>query len=339
MSKIFNLTIQFMAIKKTHFILGFLFLASFAQAQTSAKGGTDWKDSSLIPPSRMAQHNEFLNNQYIFPAKPRNQWELGIKVGSPVINGDVSSVFPAFGYGLHLRKSLGYLLSVRAEYFHGTPTGLNWKPSSNYMFNSAWRDNGYKGHQIITTGPNNAQSLVPAQDVVYYNYKSNINDLGVQFVLSLSNIRFHKSVPKFQLYALAGFGATYYETKVDALNASGGKYNFNAIGGGSFASRKDTKDALRSLLDGKYETAADSYGNLAGKLFGKTAKVSSTIGLGAAFKLSKRVNVALEHRMTFITDDLLDGQRWNASPVGQATLTQDWDFYQFFSAGLNINIF
>jgi len=96
---------------------------------------------------------------------------------------------------------------------------------------------------------------------------------------------------------------------------------------------------LRSLLDGKYETAADSYGNLAGKLFGKTAKVSSTIGLGAAFKLSKRVNVALEHRMTFITDDLLDGQRWNASPVGQATLTQDWDFYQFFSAGLNINIF
>jgi len=36
---------------------------------------------------------------------------------------------------------------------------------------------------------------------------------------------------------------------------------------------------------------------------------------------------------------LLDGQRWNASPAGQATLTSDWDFYQFFSAGLNINIF
>lgn len=328
-----------MAFKKFHFILGLLLLASFSQAQISSKGGSDWKDSSLIPPSRMAQHNEFLNNQYIFPAKPRNQWELGIKVGTPTINGDVASVFPAFGYGVHLRKSLGYLLSIRGEYFHGTPTGLNWKPSSNYMFNSAWRDNGYKGHQIITTGPTNAQSLVPAQDVVYYNYKTNLSDIGVQFVLSLSNIRFHKAEPKFQLYALAGFGATYYETKVDALNASGGKYNFNAIGGNSFADRKDTKDALRALLDGKYETAADSYGNLAGKMFGKTAKVSSTIGLGAAFKLSKRVNIALEQRMTFVTDDLLDGQRWNASPAGQASLTQDWDFYQFFSAGLNINIF
>lgn len=328
-----------MAIKKSHFILGFLFLVASAQAQISSTGGSEWKDSSLIPPSRQAQHNEFLNNQYTFPAKPRNQWELGLKVGSPVINGDVASVFPAFGYGVHLRKSLGYLLSVRAEYFHGTPTGLNWKGSTNYMFNSAWRDNGYKGHQIITTGVNNAQSLIPATDVVYYNYKTNLNDLGLQFVLSLSNIRFHKAVPKFQLYALAGFGATYYETKVDALNAGGSKYNFNSIGGGNFETRKDTKSALKSLLDGKYETAADSYGNNAGKLFGKTAKVSSTIGLGAAFKLSKRVNVALEHRMTFITDDLLDGQRWNAAPVGQATLTSDWDFYQFFSAGININIF
>lgn len=326
-------------MKNFHFILGLLILASAAQAQISSKGGSDWKDSSLIPPSRMAQHSEFLNNQYIFPAKPRTQLEVGIKLGSPVINGDVSSVFPAFGYGVHVRKSIGYLLSVRGEYFHGTPTGMNWKQSFNYMNNVAWRNNGYKGHQIVSTGSNNLQSLTAATDAVYYNYKTNLSDLGVQFLLSLSNIRFHKAEPKFQLYALAGFGATYYETKVDALNASGVKYNFNAIGGGAFSNRKDTKAALKDLMDGKYETAAESYGNLAGKLFGKTAKVSSTIGLGAAFKLSKRANIALEHRMTFITDDLLDGQRWNAAPVGQPSLTQDWDFYQFFSAGLNINIF
>jgi len=328
-----------MTIKKSQFILGFLVLAISAQAQNSSKGGSDWKDSSLIPPSRMAQHSEFLNNQYIFPAKPRSQWELGLKVGSPVINGDVASVFPAFGYGVHVRKSLGYLLSVRGEYFHGSPTGLNWKPSSNYMFNSAWSKNGYKGNVISTTGPSNSQSLTPATDVVYYNYKTNLNDLSLQMVLSLSNIRFHKAIPKFQLYALAGFGGTFYETKVDALNAGGSKYNFNAIGGGSYDMRKDTKSALKALLDGKYETDADSYGNTAGKLFGKTAKVSTTLGLGMAFKLSNRVNVALEHRMTFVSDDLLDGQRWNAAPAGQATLTADWDFYQFFSAGLNINIF
>jgi hypothetical protein len=328
-----------MASKKYAFFLGLLALVMTTQAQMSAKGGSDWKDSSLIPPSRMAQHNEFLNNQYIFPAKPRNQWEVGFKVGSPVINGDVSSVFPAFGYGLHVRKSLGYLLSVRGEYIHGTPKGLNWKPSYNYMQNSPWRDKGYKGNQIVSTGVTNAQSLIPGSDAVYYNYKTNLNDLSLQMVLSLSNIRFHKSAPKFQLYAIAGIGATYYETHVDALNASGTKYNFNSIGGGTFESRKDTKSALKSLLDGTYETKADSYGNNAGKLFGRTAKLSTTLGLGAAFKISNRVNLALEHRATFLSDDLLDGQRWNAAPLGQATLTQDWDFYQFLSVGININIF
>jgi len=302
-------------------------------------GASEWKDSSLIPPSRLAQHNEFLNNQYLFPSKPRNQWEIGLKIGSPMINGDVSSIFPAFGYGVHVRKSLGYLLSVRAEYLHGTPTGLNWKPSFNYMQNTAWRNTGYKGHQLITTGVSNAQSLIPATEAVYYNYKTNINDLGLQMVLSLSNIRFHKAAPKFQLYAIAGIGATYYETKVDALNASGAKYNFNSIGGGSYETRKDTKSALKSLLDGKYETPADSYGTTTSQLGSKTAKLSTTLGLGMAFKVSKRVNIALEHRVSFISDDLLDGQRWNAVPIGQASLTADWDFYQFFSAGVNINIF
>ncbi|HTE11516.1 MAG TPA: hypothetical protein VK645_11105, partial [Chitinophagaceae bacterium] len=62
-----------MASKKNVFLSGIICLfasASFAQVQT----GYDVKDSSLIPASRQPQHNEFLNNAYPFPAKPRNQW-------------------------------------------------------------------------------------------------------------------------------------------------------------------------------------------------------------------------------------------------------------------------
>ena len=99
-----------MASKKYAFILGLLALVMTTQAQMSAKGGSDWKDSSLSPPSRMAQHTEFLNNQYIFPAKPRSQWEVGLKLGSPSIGGDVNSLAPNFGYGLHVRKSIGYIV-------------------------------------------------------------------------------------------------------------------------------------------------------------------------------------------------------------------------------------
>src|SRR6185312_7838778 len=82
----------------------------FAQDQsaTTANGSYDWRDSSLIPSRRLAQHNEFLNNQYNFPAKPRNQWEVGVKVGSFNIFGDVPSQFPTPGFGVHVRKALGY---------------------------------------------------------------------------------------------------------------------------------------------------------------------------------------------------------------------------------------
>ncbi len=132
-----------MTIKKYSLILGLLALVMTTQAQSSTEGGNEWKDSSLIPPSRMAQHNEFLNNQYIFPAKPRSQWELGLKIGSPTIAGDVASVSPNFGFGVHARKALGYLFSVRGEFYRGTAKGLNWKETNNYVNNTAWTSNGW----------------------------------------------------------------------------------------------------------------------------------------------------------------------------------------------------
>jgi len=328
-----------MASKKYAFILGLLALVMTTQAQTSATGGSDWKDSSLIPPSRMAQHNEFLNNQYIFPAKPRNQWEVGLKLGSPSVSGDVSSVFPNFGYGLHVRKSLGYLVSLRGEFFSGTASGLSWKSDLNYMQNPAWRNNGYKGHQRTYGGVNNNVGLIPGTEKVFYNHKTKLNDLSLQALFNFSNIRFHKAEPMLGLYAIIGVGVTFYETNIDALNASGQKYNFNSIPSGTWATRSDTKSAVKAILDGTYETAGDSNTSSNSKLFGQTARASAIFGFGAAFKLSKRVNLAIEDRISFVKDDLLDGQRWGATPVGDATLTTHYDTYNFLSVGLNINIF
>jgi hypothetical protein len=125
----------------------------------------------------------------------------------------------------------------------------------------------------------------------------------------------------------------------DALNASGQKYNFNSIPGGTFATRNDTRTAIKSLLDGTYETNGDSNGLRDNKLFGKVARISGTFGIGAAFKISKKVNIAFEERLTFVKDDLLDGQRWAATPIGDAVATTHYDTYNFLSVGLNINIF
>ena len=41
----------------------------------------------LVPKKGMAQQNEFMNNTYDFPAKPRNEIEIGISGGMFSISG------------------------------------------------------------------------------------------------------------------------------------------------------------------------------------------------------------------------------------------------------------
>jgi outer membrane protein OmpA-like peptidoglycan-associated protein len=91
-------------------------------------------------------------------------------------------------------------------------------------------------------------------------------------------------------------------------------------------------------MDDTYETPADNHGTRRPKLFGQTLKPTMTGGVGLAFKLSNRLNLAFEDRVTFTKDDLLDGQRWQEADLGTPSLTRDFDSYNFFSAGLNINL-
>src|SRR5215216_6662891 len=106
-----------MASKKYTLLAGLFCLlvtSAFSQAEIRA-----YQDSSLVPAKRMPQHTEFLNGTYNFPAKPRNQWEIGIKAGAFTVSGDVPSVFPTPGFGLHVRKAFGYVFSMRLEYLYG----------------------------------------------------------------------------------------------------------------------------------------------------------------------------------------------------------------------------
>jgi outer membrane protein OmpA-like peptidoglycan-associated protein len=186
-----------------------------------------------------------------------------------------------------------------------------------------------------------APANTPTQ-FIYYNYKTNVQDLSLQGVITLNNIRFHKSKTGFNLYGFAGVGGTVYDTKINALNegVSGNQlYNFASITpSDEYKKRKDTYKAIKNLLDDTYETPAENQGVRRPKLFGKTFKPSGTVGAGVAFKLNNRINLAIEDRWTFIKDDLLDGQRWQEHPLGDAALTRDFDSYNYLSVGLNINL-
>ena len=84
-------------------IFSLLTFGSYAQ-----QGGTyDVYDSTVVPKKGMAQQNEFWNNTYSFPAKPRNQLELGLSIGNFSVSGDIPTNLPTLGFSIHARKEDG----------------------------------------------------------------------------------------------------------------------------------------------------------------------------------------------------------------------------------------
>ena len=334
-----------MASKKYKlFLTGFfltLALGGFAQSQS----GYDVYDSSVISKKGMPQQNEFWNNAYNFPAKPRNMWEIGVSGGAFNVSGDVTSKFPTLGFGVHVRKAFGYVFSLRAQYVNGTGKGMNYNASQNFSKNEAW--DKYASIQREANGGLVARygyfgPLSNKQDFVFYNYKTKAQDLSLQGIITLNNIRFHKQKTGFVMYVGAGFGATAYETMINALDANGNSYSalFSSLPVKTpYKDRKDALDKLKNGMDDTYETPAERQGTRRPTLGdNQTLRFSSTALAGFAFKLGKRINLAIENRHTFIKDDLLDGQQWQENPTGDAALTSNWDSYNYLSVGLNFNL-
>ncbi|MES2429471.1 MAG: OmpA family protein [Bacteroidota bacterium] len=325
-----------MASKKYKLLLGLLTLIT---ATTFAQ--TNVRDSSVIPAKRMPQDNEFWNNNYSFPAKPRNMWEVGVGGAMLTISGDVPSVIPTIGFEAHVRKAFGYIFSLRLQYVHGSARGQHWLGAYNYGKNIAHDDNnavngGFASIYNANAVDGNGNRTLGTK--IFYNYKTQLRDLSLQGIFTLNNIRFHKAKTGFNLYGGGGIGATLYNAQIDALNGDEPYTQWAGIADGTNDTRKTTIDALKDLQDGEYETPAENQGPRRPKIGKYTMKPSGTILAGVAFKLSKRINLALEDRHTFVKDDLLDGQRWQEQAWGDAVLTRDFDSWNALTLSLNFNL-
>jgi OmpA-OmpF porin, OOP family len=331
-----------MASKKYKLLLTGLILSLTMGVYAQNEGGYDIYDSSVISKKSMPQQNEFWNNAYDFPAKPRNQWELGVSAGTFNVISDVSTKFPTLGFSAHLRKAFGYVFSMRLQYLNGTAKGLNWNSAENFAKNPAWNRYGsiQNNNNVMSSRYGFGGAAAPRAEKVYYNYKNNTQDLSLQGIFTLNNIRFHKNKTGVVFYMGAGIGATAYEVMVNALDASGNPYTalFAGIAASGYDNRKDIRDQLKAGMDDTYETPAQNQGDRRPKLGDNTLRFSTSVLGGMAFKLGKRVNLALENRHTFIKDDLLDGQMWQEHPRGDAALTGNWDSYNYLSLGLNFNL-
>ncbi len=318
-----------MPSKKYTLLSGLLLLLTSCLFAQDSNSSYDLRDSSLIPSKRIPQHNEFLNNAYPFPAKPRNQIEVGLKGGLSTVSGDIRAWLPTGGVGIHIRKALGYVFSLRLEYDWMRAKGVNWSPS-------------YTGY---AANPTIAQYYdASAHTPVFYNYKTTIQELTIQGVISLNNIRFHKAKTGVNFYALLGAGVSTFATYQNMLDASGKPYNFQPIvnqfaaTGFNYSNRKDIRNALKDMSDGTFETISQrdpqqpTFGNV-------PIKPVIVFGGGVAFKLSDKFNLALEDKVTLVKSDLVDGQEWQETgSTAVHAMTRDDDIYNFLSLGLNYNI-
>ena len=325
--------------KKLHLLLGIFSLLSYASFAQKTDV-YDPYDSSKISSKNMAQQNEFWNNTYNFPAKPRNQWELGISVGSFSISGDVPSRIPTLGGSIHVRKALGYAFSIRAQYDYGIAKGLAWNASYNYAKNTAW--NAYSAFLRTNAGVITGSIPGRSPEPVFYNYRSKVQDLSLQGIVSLNNIRFHKQRSGLVIYGGLGFGFTAYHTMINALDANGRPYTalFGSIplSDQTHSNRHNVLKKLKDGMDDTYETEAQAPGVRRGKLGDNTFRPSGHFIGGIAFKLSKRINLAIEDKYTVVKDDYLDGQVWQEQSLGDASLTPEFDSYNYASIGINLNL-
>ena len=114
---------------------------------------------------------------------PKDQVEFGIHLGVPFVAGDLDSKL-GFGGGLHLRKSIDHVLSVRV----------------NTMF--------AKSKNEGSSGANDTRT----SDVTWIGG-------GAQVVAALNNIRFDKPNRKILLQGFAGLGVSNFKVNFENINS------------------------------------------------------------------------------------------------------------------------
>ncbi len=271
-------------------LTGLIATASFAQKTDAGYG---WVlDSSKRTVKNMPQQNEFMNNQYPYPSKPRSMWELGVSGGASLIAGDVD---PRFGYGggISARKALGHIFSVRA----------GWNGAYNYGLD-------YRLRSVATPGGQWYNAYVSAGQKYVANYRTATHQLSVDVLASLNSISHYRGNPKTDFYVLAGYSLLSADVDVDALDANKKPYNF-ATATNYNGKRSDIKSDLKNLLDGSYESNAPaqngSRDNVGRNDKNQLIRHSMDVGAGFAYKISDRFNIGIEQKFTLPFDDNLDG--------------------------------
>lgn len=300
-------------------LLGYLCIARL-QAQDDTWTAPKVTDNMTVDPD---QNKKWRMGEYRYSAKPKNMWELGIHTGHFFTDGDVDPTQPGgFGVGLHVRKAIHYVFSLRGDITYARAKGLDPQLTVREVAAQDLREttaNGKHGD-------------------IYRNFKMSDFTASLQGVVNVGNILFHKERNKWNWYVFLGVGLDFNKTKIDALRGNSA-YDFSSVRGdvNTKAGRKSIKSQVRDILDGVYETEARK--KVAIFRFGDKTNVHSifTAGTGVSRKLSKRINLGIEHELISSDNDLLDGFVYRT--VADQSNNNDNSHYTSLRLGINLGSF
>lgn len=306
--------------------LSFCSVAKGQTADTTASMMEDPTPSATAKTEKVAKSGKpeknYKDDKSMFDKKKRS-WAIGLHGGLPLIQGDVAPGL-GVGYGINIRKALGYSFSLRLNAINGYMTGL---------------DGEYYGYKVLednkgVNGINDPNvNYFSANKGIYNNFKNSFTQVSVQAIYNVNNVNFMVENPRLGLYVFGGAGAMLYDVKIDQLDGSGKMYNYEAdvAAGSASATKKENVKRLKSVLDGTYETHAEKDNNTYND---KNFTPVYTVGFGLEYRLSQRLSLALEGMYGYTGNDLLDGQRWyNAN-----TLTSQPDGFGYANIGINIRL-
>lgn len=296
------------------------------------------------------QQDAYMEQDYYFPAKPKNAWQIGIRGGISQVNGDVNQNFfkgnkpfvPGYTFGASVTKPFSYMFSLRLNYDFMEMWNTDWQPST------------------LTSNLINQRTAlaayVPGGDYAYFFHNTHTvaHDMTLDAVVSFGNVRFHKERTKVIFNAFVTGGGFMYQTWYDHFDADGNPYDYKSIPNISDpnVTKKDVIEALNNLRNGVYETAAEGHPETKdAELFGNYSfRPVFGAGFGMTFRLNRFMNLDFQTRMMFTRDDLVDGMRWEEPdgnslepvPGGMApssrSLTRDFDTYTNTTLGITFKL-
>ena len=313
-----------------------------AQEPTTTTTTTDTKFMSPVIEDEMTvnpeQNKLWRTGQARYSAKPKSMWELGIHGGTAFVSGDVEAPFPAgYGFGIHVRKAINYTLSWRLDFTYQSSKGYD---ARNFNFLGVERTYSQNIDEFPILAGYTDEST--NEDNIHRNYKANILGVTVEGILNIGNVLFHNPSNKWNFYGVIGGGLDFPKTSVDLLNGDGQLYDFSGVSEGldltTRDGRNESRDRLKDLLDGDFETEGGVEQDIITFLGDyKTIIPHFHFGVGLSRKLSKRINLGIEHRILISDNDLLDAFEDRTSL--DETTSNDIPHYTSVRLGINLGSF